>query len=62
MSKEELLTIYVNLVLEMFALPTEAKYGIDQVVSNAYHAYIAVGGTNAEALAAIRKARGEANE
>lgn len=59
MTKDELLTIYVNLALELLAAPDEAKYGMDAVVSKAYHAYINAGGTNREALDALRKARGK---
>lgn len=59
MNKQELLTIYVNLALELLAAPDEAKYAMDTAVSLAYHAYINAGGTNREALAAVRAARGK---
>jgi hypothetical protein len=57
MTKKQALAEYVDIVLYMFAAPVEMRYGIDPAVSAAYQVYLALGGTSAEALAALREAR-----
>lgn len=57
MTKEQALAEHVDITLYMLAAPVEARYGIDPAVSAAYQVYIALGGTSAEALAALRAAR-----
>lgn len=58
-TKQELLTAYVALVLELLAAPVGSRYGMDETVKAAYRAYVVAGGTSAEALDAIRAARGK---
>jgi hypothetical protein len=57
MTREQALAEYVDITLYMLAAPVEARYGIDPAVSAAYNAYIDLGGTPADALAALREAR-----
>jgi hypothetical protein len=57
MTKEQALAEYVNITLYMLAASVEARYGVDPAVSAAYAVYIDLGGTSAEALAALREAR-----